>query len=241
MDSFQRRLTFTGPFWILASLLVSPSCSLEVVSGIQVSKAPLRRGAADGPYCFVAQNPTQLRRHDNFLATQVWPSARLAATCVEAHLNKEWTVCELGCGPGLPALTAAHCGSSKVYATDIDSLALKMLQAAAKEQKLDVETSIVDLTSDEPLPDADLYILSDVFETGRVAEGAARVVEDILSSQARVWVFAQTDRAQREVFLETLKKRCNNPSLAWCSPGSLDFANEVILLVDVDENNVLYG
>jgi hypothetical protein len=163
----------------------------------------------------------------NFLATQVWPSARVAAMALERYITslynykknngdkkvRSLTICEFGCGPGLPSLTAAVVSKrlqqqrhqqedhqklpvlspilvSKVYATDVDSFALKLVQAAAKEQAVMtnlVETHLFDLTSSSEdvaakLPAANLYIFSDVFESSAVALGAARTTCRILTS-----------------------------------------------------------
>jgi hypothetical protein len=193
----------------------------------------------------------------NFLATQVWPSSRTASGVVERRMDPSWTVCELGCGPGLPSLTAARGGARRVIATDVDAVALGMVRAAAMEQGFAVEdrdggdngaaaggggedapddeeqrrggrfvTMRFDLTSrDRPLPRADLYIFSDVFESSSVAEGAAWHVQNVLSDNrrinlrgevngeedgendiSRVWVFAQSDRAQRDFFLRKMRE-----------------------------------
>jgi len=141
--------------------------------------------------------------------------------------------------------------NSKVYATDVDRFALQLVRAAARDQDLshllvavpydlllvddvDVDSNGGENESDgvdvppSPPPRADLYLLSDVFESSDVARGAARVVRRILlspspssskskSNSSKVWVFAQSDRVQREVFLEELKKYCRSrpDSLRW--------------------------
>ena len=292
-------------------------------NNIAIHKVPLDHHNPKLPYCYAVTNPSDLLlRQDissvsttrttktttttpNFLATQVWPSARVAAHCLleaattvaaaattttvstyengmdgddsEAKNSREirssplklslsslssWTVCELGCGPGLPALTAASLGASQVYATDLDPLALQLVDEAAKEQgyKDCIQTSIYDLTTilttmtktttmtrndlilkdkgeeqqqqqnaqntkgssshnninNIDPPQADLYIMSDVFESSQVARGAAHVVHRLLvrqqqrgqqqKQQSHVWVFCQTDRSQRDIFW----KRCVN-------------------------------
>ena len=39
-------------------------------------------------------------------------------------MDPSWIVCELGCGPGLPSLTAARSGAKRVIATDVDAVAV---------------------------------------------------------------------------------------------------------------------
>jgi hypothetical protein len=109
---------------------------------------------------------------------------------------------------------------------------------------------------------ADLYILSDVFETNSVAIGAAKMTKKALDSGARVWVFAQSDRAQREVYrveLERLLKEDDDyidDDILLSSSGSLQWKfinnnhndeqfdsldNTSLLLCDLDEVLVDYG
>lgn len=233
---------------ILIALLYSVSLvrhhpnALQIISGIHVHTVPLKRNIASSPYCFAASTSIDLDPSVNFLATQVWPSARLAASMLLRYLDTlDCVVCELGCGPGLPSLTAATMGVSRVIATDLDEFSLELVAAAAAEQKLDnLKTSRFDLVAgNQPLPAADFYILSDVFESATVARGAARVVERALKGGAKVWVFAQTDRYQREVFLEELRNQSDD-DLKWLAPDDFDrFRN--LWLCDVDETKVSYG
>jgi predicted nicotinamide N-methyase len=177
----------------------------------------------------------------NFLATQVWPSSRLAAAALQKYMDPAWVVCEFGCGPGLPSLAAAKLGATRVVATDIDSFALELVEEAAAQQRLaNIETSYFDLTANkEPLPTADLYLLSDVFESGRVARGAAHFTDKALDAGARVWVFAQTDRAQRDDYLKEL---CliRNSSISWNEMDDFD-GRQALWLCNIDETAVNYG
>ncbi len=280
---------------------------------------PLRRDVSSSPWCYAA-NLTPPIDHDdddddnfdsnrstssycisrlllpsgtNFLATQVWPSSRIASHIIEKYIDPSWTVCEFGCGPGLPSLMAARRGTMRVIATDVDPLALQLVRAAAIKQGLIMtgnaedsandfscslgedyheqrfSTRILDLTSkDNPLPQADLYILSDVFESSAVAEGAAWNVQTILlknrsrmSSRgdfnpkhqehtmqafSRVWVFAQSDRAQRDVFLTKMREWYKNndennlQQLDWTMNHTPDLYNE-LWLFDLDETMVEYN
>jgi hypothetical protein len=125
-----------------------------------------------------------------------------------------------------------------------------MVEAAARDQGYLVDqrfrTQQFDLTSRRNiLPEADLYVLSDVFESSDVAEGAAFHVQSILSknsdsgSKRRVWVFAQSDRAQRETFLRIMRESYDE-TLQW----TLTTANLMDLelwLCDLDETAVEYN
>jgi hypothetical protein len=247
----------------------------------------------------------------NFLATQVWPSSRTASAVLERNMDASWTVCELGCGPGLPSLAAARSGARRVIATDVDDVALCMVRAAAIEQgfivvvdddddidrvgdenapriRADDEgnrrgrrgrrpddafvTMKFDLTSrDTPLPTADLYVLSDVFESSSVAEGAAWHVRNVLSNNrgrtwgddrpmsssspssssgifSRVWVFAQSDRAQRDTFLGRMREWYENDDedrdrrrhVGWTMDHNPNRDDE-LWLFDLDETTVDYN
>lgn len=233
--------------------LLTLSCGTQ----INVVPTPLRRDDDSSPWCYTFSlspvyvddevKTSSLPSRANFLATQVWPSSRIASTIIEKHLDSSWNVCELGCGAGLPSLTAAKKGS-KVIATDLDDCALEMVEAAAKEQGYLVETQQFDLTSrDNFLPDADLYIMSDVFESSNIAECAAHHVESILrknsssnsNDRRRVWVFAQSDRAQRDTFIDVMRKTYDE-TLEWSLSQTPDMELE-LWLCDLDETAVKYN
>jgi predicted RNA methylase len=135
-------------------------------------------------------------------------------------------------------------GAAEVYATDLDEFALELVKASAEEQGLSdrIRTSIFDLeTGANNFPLADLYILSDVFESSRVAIGAARVSQCALQLGAHVWVFAQSDRTQREAYRREMQKGLGESfQLAWSS--QLDGPSPSKLwLCDIDETTVNYG
>jgi predicted nicotinamide N-methyase len=256
-------------------------------SNFNFHKVYLRQTAPpSSPWCYaLTVNPTLVTDVPkyNFLASQVWPSARVAASICEKYLQNHthWKVCELGCGPALPSLALASIGVRNVVATDIDDLALFMASKAAKEQGIEVvcfresdnendsdengqsskvplfQIKNVDLTGDVNVLNeinADLYILSDVFETNHVAIGAAKMTKQALESGARVWVFAQSDRAQREVYRLELSKlllgdnyndidSCAFGDIQWKFVNERDFDSDEdkLLLCDLDEVLVDYG
>jgi predicted nicotinamide N-methyase len=309
-----------------ASLLHSTSTTTTSVANVAVHRVPLYRSNANtnnndssflksssstsSPYCFAVSNPMSTMPNSNFLATQVWPSARVAAMALERYIMmssslynneedvKSLTICEFGCGPGLPSLTAAVISQqqqkqkqsknnskkpvavfSKVYATDVDSFALELVQAAAKEQSVTdiVETRQIDLTTTsttrdkDKLPGADLYLFSDVFESSAVARGAACTTCQALfnekknGSSSTVWVFCQSDRAQRQIYIQEMQRllaeRGSNAnsdddhvvdvddfnaiqqSLSWQDHGDWPSISTTkrLWLCNVDETKVRYG
>lgn len=143
---------------------------------------------------------------------------------MNAKHEDSFKICELGCRPALPSLAIAKLVSDldfkgedrqrriEVIATDIDQLALKMCSKAAYEQNLQniLSTHLVDLTGNtDALKDninADLYIISDVFESNNVAIGTVKMTVEALNNGANVWVFAQSDRAQHEVYRMELER-----------------------------------
>lgn len=248
--SLQRRLNAFVCFY----LLLGRSCLSYTVSGIQCHQVKLQQNDDNSPFCLAASSAMDVMNHDikppiNFLASQVWPSARVAALALQKHLEKDWTICELGCGPGLPSLTAAKLGAKRVYATDLDKFALQLVEKASQEQGLEdiVSTQQIDLTaaahSEDSVPNADLYLLSDVFESSHVARGAADISRFILSNSptAKIWVFAQSDRACREDYLKEIRLVLKDPSLDWTPLDQYDESSKQrIFLCDLDETKVSY-
>ena len=214
------------------------------VRGLPVHKVPLENDKDLSVFGFAASSILDLRTEDNFLATQVWPSARVAAMAILEHADPTWDIMELGCGPGLPSLAAATKGC-QVVATDLDRLALKLVEAAANEQNLEVETQQFDLVFNRIdkslLERLDLIVLSDVFESEAVAKGAARLTKQCLEEGLRVWVFAQSDRAQRELYIAALQKQSIMSSQSFSFSKSGYDPSHQLWLCDIDETKVQYG
>lgn len=250
---------------LLALSLSGVTASYEV-SGIKVHQVLLHRNDEKSPFCYAAASALDVMNTAiqsegggstsiNFLASQVWPSARVAASALEKHMDPEWTVCEFGSGPGLPSITAAKLGARKVIATDLDQFALELVDHASRAQDLShiISTAKLDITKEphfsddaNAIPQADLYLFSDIFESTDVAVGAAAASQAILQNvnHARIWVFAQADRACREDFLGEMKRHLDDHDLAWIPLES--FQNQVLLeerliCFDLDETKVSYG
>jgi hypothetical protein len=264
----------------LASTL-SEISAIQAVRGVEIQRVPLRYGLEGSPFCFAASSLSTLPPKSNFLATQVWPAARVASMAVQQHSHLfhdggdsddttnttrgtrsgAWRkICEFGCGPGLPSLTAAATLHSRytasktensdhldwsVYATDLDGFALDLVQAAAQEQSLDknLMTHQIDLLQDPKtyasiLQDLDLAILSDVFENRDVAMGAATFTEYLLKQQTNVWVFCQSDRSQRDAFIDKLRELLVEPNLEFSNDTHEE--GDRLWLCNVDETKVVY-
>lgn len=213
-------------------------------SCISLAKASLRFNDPNSPYCYVASNSTEVMNSPgaNFLATQIWPSARIASDLLAKHFDPSWSLCEFGCGPGLPSITAALLGSPQVIATDKDKLALSLVEKASADQNLttNLRTMEFDLIEDaENIPPAKVYLLSDIFQSDAVARGAAKITQAIWEeTDSYIWVLAQSDRAQRETYREVVARALNLPDLNWQSAASEPAR---LWLVDVDELQVRYG
>jgi predicted nicotinamide N-methyase len=241
---------------LIALLCGNTTKAFSLLSDFSLHKVKLRNDDSS-PYCYAATvDPTKSSISENkvrynFLATQVWPSARQAAFFLEQYVDRTWKVCELGCGPALPSITLANLGLKQVIASDLDKVALEMIEKAAEEQGYEnLFTEQIDLTevpTDELLNriDADLYVMSDVFENNAVATGAAYFTQRLLEHGAKVWIFAQSDRAQREIYLKELEKigMSKYGNLQWInqSQTSETLLQDQLVLFDLDELNVVYG
>jgi len=324
-------ISVLGTIITSASAMTDGNCR-TMVSGVHVHSVPFQRSDPSSPWCYAssfvlpsdecidneesignsnANGSVNERNSDynypnnrNFLASQVWPSARVAASKLLKLSDPEWDTCELGCGPGLPSLAIAARNAryqrdgdggggnisrriGRSIATDIDAFSLDLVIAAAQDQDLHsssttiggrigggggkgkrsdghpwIETRIFDLLDESAiLPDVDLYLMSDVFESRDVARGAAFHTAKVLKrgEGRKVWVFAQNDRSQRDWYVQYLKKflteslllptsktETEDPSLHWALEWSpiqpeLRGKNEGLWLCDVDETIVNYG
>jgi predicted RNA methylase len=240
--------------------IVSFSVPAPVISGVKLQKVHLRNNKeSESPFCYAATVDPTLPPPEvkfNFLASQVWPSARSASFICEQKVDLQWTVCELGCGPALPSLVMASMGVKSIIATDICEFGLQMAEKAAEDQGLvNFCTRKFDLVDDDfsilNEVEADLFVMSDVFETGKVAKGAAKFTMKALESGSRVWVFAQSDRAQREVYRDELQKLCGNENefsnhlLEWKTLKDTEEVftvdDDLLWLCNIDEISVNYG
>ena len=158
------------------------------------------------------------------LATQLWPSARIAAGLVAGVAPA--SMVEVGCGLALPSLAAARAGVS-VLATDRDAVALDFVKHAAEDQNIDLATQVFDVEdASTALPPGDLVVMADVFVTDPVAEACAARCEEALRRGSDVLVVAAA-RSTRGAFLRALGRGSFGPA-----PARLDGGEEGLWLVD---------
>ena len=150
------------------------------------------------------------------LATQLWPSARIAADIVAAAAPA--SMVEVGCGLALPSLAAARAGV-RVLATDRDNVALNFVSAAAEDQNIDIATQVFDVEdASTALPPGDLVVIADVFVTDPVAEACAARCEEALRRGSDVLVVA-AERSTRDAFLGALGRGSFGPAPARLANG----------------------
>ncbi len=135
-------------------------------------------------------------------AAILWPAAVAVARELPGRVQAGQRVLDLGTGTGLCALAAAALGAH-VLALDHDAGALRLLEHAARQQGLEVETAPFDLAGDAALPPGELGILADVLYEPALARAAARRVAELVGRGGRA-VIGDPQRVGREIFLETL-------------------------------------
>lgn len=109
---------------------------------------------------------------------------------LEAGIQQGWHVLDFGCGIGSHTLAAAKIvgDAGKVYAVDVEPLALEHVKAAANREELrNVETVLTDCYTDLESKSVDAILLYDVFhdlyQPRQVLSELARVLkwEGVLS------------------------------------------------------------
>lgn len=125
-----------------------------------------------------------LRGEEDAYCAEVWPSAYAASEALISHLSRGGCrgVIEMGCGPGLPSLTALAAGAVSVRATDWSPLALSLTQHAAntfqptRAPQLRVE--LHDIHADYSLPSSagHLIVAADLLYDQETAHSLGRQV-----------------------------------------------------------------
>ena len=205
---------------IFATALQAAAVQRTTIRGHAVRRVD----GADGLYVYAVAygGGSDGAKHDA-LATQLWPSARVASGLVADAAPA--SMVEIGCGLALPSLAAARAGVS-VLATDRDAVALDFVSAAAEDQNIDIATRVFDVEdASTALPPGDLVVLADVFVTDPVAEACAARCEEALRRGSQVLVVAAA-RSTRDAFLRALGGGCFVPA-----PKRLD-GGEGLWLVD---------
>lgn len=138
---------------------------------------------------------------DNPFGLKLWPGS----VGVARHLGdvRGKRVLELAAGNGFTSLAAAKLGA-EVLATDISEDALKLVQRAAQEQDLNVDTAIFDVLSREPLPSCDVLVVADTFYDTALASAVADRVLDAYRLNCDVLIGIGPARLAEATFLDRL-------------------------------------
>jgi len=143
---------------------------------------------------------------DEFLPywAELWPSALALARELAPRSLRGARTLELGCGLGLPALSAALAGG-RVLAVDWSPDAVAFVRANAERNGLQVATAACSWAGDGPhLDDGpwDLVLLSDVLYEERNVDQLSALLERLpLRPGGEVWI-ADPDRPTARPFLD---------------------------------------
>jgi predicted nicotinamide N-methyase len=137
---------------------------------------------------------------------ELWPSGiALARHVAELPLAGK-RVLELGCGLGLPSLSAAAAGA-EVLATDWAREALDLLRSNAAANELRLETARLDWRDDAPPGSPfDLVLAADVLYEDRNAEPLLALLDHTVADAGEA-VVADPGRRHAEAFFEAAVAR----------------------------------
>ena len=111
---------------------------------------------------------------------EIWPSSWALADFInETRKVRGRSTLELGCGLGLPSLSAAAAGA-RVLATDYFPEALELLRRNACEASLDLDTAYLDWREPEHLEGFDLVMGADLLYEHRSIEPLIRLLSQDL-------------------------------------------------------------
>ncbi|GMJ12455.1 hypothetical protein HRI_004914700 [Hibiscus trionum] len=121
----------------------------------------------------------------------VWESSLLLSHWMSTHLNVEGkTVIELGAGAGLPGLTAALLGATRVVLTDVQQLLpglLNNVEANGFMGKIGVRELV--WGSDESVSEMtfDIVLMSDVLYDSEAMIGLGKTLKRVCGEGTQVW------------------------------------------------------
>lgn len=146
--------------------------------------------------------------------TVLWPAALTVANYLLTTLTilkdkgASSSILELGTGTGLVSIAACMGGADKVLATDYEDLALKFTSYAAKHLNgcHNLETALLDMTDNTPLPQADIVVAADIMYEVQTGRALARRAVEALRQGSRVIVGDSPGRAGRPAFLKELQE-----------------------------------
>ena len=159
----------------------------------------------------------------------VWPSAMHVAhwLCEHPEAARGKSVCELGCGAGLPALASARLGASSVLGTDYDELATAALARVATWNGLDnLGARTVDwfgaLAPGYAPPTFDLLIAADCIYYARAAPALVACARAMCHVGGRLLLASREDRVGLPEVLELLEAEGGG----WRLESSAPFADD---------------
>lgn len=130
----------------------------------------------------------------------LWDSALVLSQWLSTHLDFQGkTVIELGAGAGLPGLTAALLGASRVFLTDVRQLLPgleKNVEANGFKERVEVKELV--WGSDESLSEItvsnkfDVVLMSDVFFDPEDMTGLGRTLKGICADGTEVWAASES-------------------------------------------------
>jgi predicted nicotinamide N-methyase len=141
---------------------------------------------------------------DEFLPywAELWPSGVGLARAIADRAWGGAPVVELGCGLGLPSVTAAL-GGARVLATDWSADALRAVQRAAADNDATVDTLRVDWAAPDELVARGPFravLAADVLYEARNIEPLLALIPRLLGPGGELWL-ADPGRASADAFL----------------------------------------
>lgn len=130
----------------------------------------------------------------------VWDAALVLAEAMTSHLDLEFpfagkSVLELGAGVGLPGLTAALLGASRVVLTDVGAL-VPGLRRNVEANRLGDRVEVRELVwgSDESVCELfDVVVMSDVFMEAEAVAALGRTLRGVCRRRRETRVWAATE------------------------------------------------
>jgi predicted nicotinamide N-methyase len=143
--------------------------------------------------------------HEEFLPywAELWPSGVALARALAGRALGGRRVVELGCGLGLPAISAALAGG-RVLATDWSADAVAMAAANAERNGAVLETLVCSWAAPAPLQARapwDLVLASDVLYEARDVAPLLDLLPRLLTPRGEAWI-ADPGRAPAARFLD---------------------------------------
>ncbi len=252
--------------WIVSLGMLSLASTCHLVRAIStVSTRPITVSFASlkTPVVILeAADPDMLLVDDDTLASEecdvygatMWPSSYAAASVLSNLLKydaKRTRVIELGCGPGLPALTALAAGAGEVIALDWSPTALALVLDAAHQyqpqraHRLSVQQVNVRDPSQRMPWDGDgdgasaqfsrtLLVCADMLYQADTAKAVARCVASCLNCPDAMALLADPGRLGgqgREILLRELRQASGHAGWA----EAADFVDKPIAQADLRE------